>query len=310
MITFGDNGQEIDRGNQTYTVRVRGETYKRVLKDGFIYQMNHPIKKAGAYQLRAAVRDAGSGKAGSASQFIEVPDVTKGKLVLSGIVLKERDPSMPGPAPAPGHSNGSGNAAPPPGAPAQAATKQAPAATQQAGDDDARGGPALRIFTPGKLLTYGVQVINAKADGGKQPAVDTQLHLYRDGKEMYVGKPIPVQSTEQPDLKRLVTGGYLRLGTAMGPATTSCRSSPPTVTPPARTTPRRSGSISKSRRRTSKNRGQTERFQVLRETVLPCSVPSGRVRQLCRCRSAHGLSRGRGLGDRLPPANPEESWRT
>jgi hypothetical protein len=223
MITFGDNGQEVDRGNQTYTVRVRGETYKRVLKDGFVYQMNHPIKKPGAYQLRAAVRDAGSGKAGSASQFIEVPDVTKGKLALSGIVLKERDPSMSAPAAAvTGHSNGNGNPAPAPpgaekGAPAQAGAKQAPAATQQADDDDARGGPALRVFQPGKLLTYGVQVINAKADGGKQPEVDTQLHLYRDGKEMYVGKPIPVQTAEQPDPKRLVTGGYLRLGTGMEP---------------------------------------------------------------------------------------------
>lgn len=219
MITFGDNGQEIDRGNQTYTVRVRGETYKRVLKDGFIYQMNHPIKKPGAYQLRAAVRDAGSGKAGSASQFIEVPDVTKGKLVLSGIVLKERDPSMPAPAAAPGQrvSNGNGNVAPAPGAqnsaPPQVATKQAPPGD----DDDAQGGPALRNFRPGKLLTYGVQVINAKADGGKHPEVDTQLHLYRDGKEIYVGKPIPVQIAEQPDPKRLVTGGYLRLGSAMEP---------------------------------------------------------------------------------------------
>ena len=88
VITFGDNGQEVDRSNKTFTIRLKGETYKTALRDGFVYALNHPIKKAGAYQMRVAVRDSESKRVGSASQFIEVPDVKKGRLALSGLVLK------------------------------------------------------------------------------------------------------------------------------------------------------------------------------------------------------------------------------
>ena len=36
-VTFGDNGVPVDQVSRTHTVRVRGETYKRVLRDGFVY---------------------------------------------------------------------------------------------------------------------------------------------------------------------------------------------------------------------------------------------------------------------------------
>ena len=46
-----------------------------------------PVKKPGGYQLRAVVRDSGSQRLGSAMQFVEVPDVKKGRLTLSSIVM-------------------------------------------------------------------------------------------------------------------------------------------------------------------------------------------------------------------------------
>ncbi len=51
-----------------------------------------PVEKAGPYQLRGVVRDDASGRMGSASRFVELPDVSEGQLALSGIVLASTTP--------------------------------------------------------------------------------------------------------------------------------------------------------------------------------------------------------------------------
>src|SRR5262249_41515108 len=81
-VTFGENGEAVDSSGKTYNVRLRGEAYTNVLANGFYYHFIHPLKKAGFYQLRVALRDPNNGAVGSASQFIKAPDVNK-SLVLS-----------------------------------------------------------------------------------------------------------------------------------------------------------------------------------------------------------------------------------
>ena len=49
--------------------------------------MTFPFKRSGAYQLRAAVRDAASSRVGSAYQFVELPDVRDGAFALSGVTF-------------------------------------------------------------------------------------------------------------------------------------------------------------------------------------------------------------------------------
>ena len=49
--------------------------------------------KAGAYQMRCVLRDGTTEHVGSATQFIEVPDVSKGRLTLSGIVMSGDKPA-------------------------------------------------------------------------------------------------------------------------------------------------------------------------------------------------------------------------
>ena len=50
LVTFGDNGIGVDQTSKTYTIRLRGETYTTALEQGFVYTVNHPVKKPGAYQ--------------------------------------------------------------------------------------------------------------------------------------------------------------------------------------------------------------------------------------------------------------------
>lgn len=87
-MTFGDNGKDADRIGGVFTTKMRGEAYTTALSSGFSQQVKMMVKKPGAYQLRAAVRDVASGRIGSAGHFVEVPDVSQGRLALSGILLK------------------------------------------------------------------------------------------------------------------------------------------------------------------------------------------------------------------------------
>jgi hypothetical protein len=47
----------------------------------------------GVYQVRVAARDGGNGSTGSSNQWIEIPDYSRDRLLLSTILLSERLPS-------------------------------------------------------------------------------------------------------------------------------------------------------------------------------------------------------------------------
>ncbi len=87
-MSFGDNGEPVDKIAKTYTLTLKADAFQRLIADGFIYQFVFPVKTPGAYQYRVAIRDSQGGKVGSASQFIEVPNLKKNRLALSSIVLE------------------------------------------------------------------------------------------------------------------------------------------------------------------------------------------------------------------------------
>ena len=86
--TFGENGQVADQADRRYTFTATATAYERALSGGLVYRMQVPLKQPGPYQLRIALRDVASDRIGSASRFIDVPDVKKGQLTLSGLVIE------------------------------------------------------------------------------------------------------------------------------------------------------------------------------------------------------------------------------
>jgi hypothetical protein len=161
-----------------------------------VYSINVPVKKPGAYQLRVVLRDAGSEQVGSASQFIEVPDVAKGHLALSGIVLSAETKQAQTAAAADnadGHAEGHVN------------------------EPDPNGTPAVRIFKPGTPIMYGYQILNAQADNSKKTELEVQTRLFRDGQQVYAGTPKPLETGAVEDPKRLVGGGRMQLGDKIAP---------------------------------------------------------------------------------------------
>ena len=195
-VTFGDNGQAVDDTGRTYTLRIHGQSYKQALETGFVYTMHHVVKKPGAYQLRVALRDDGSGQLGAASQFVEIPDVHQGHLTLSSLLIREDDPAADAKPPAEG----------------------APAAGAEGhSTENPDGGPAVRILRRGKGLVYVCQVLNAQVGSGNQTDLELSTRIFHDGQQIYAGKPMPLDSKSQADPKNLVASGAMKLGTAMAP---------------------------------------------------------------------------------------------
>ena len=195
-VTFGDNGVPIDQLNRTHTVRIKGETYRRALKDGLTYHLLVPVKKAGAYQLRIALRDISSDRVGSATQFVEVPDVSKNRLMLSGVLVMATPLHV--------FQKQIGKT------PTQPATED--------NDADGQANTVLRRFRRNYVLQYAFAIYNAQLDKTTRlPKLLTQIRLIRDGKQVFGGKELPYDATDQTDPKRLTAGGAIQLGSEMQP---------------------------------------------------------------------------------------------
>jgi VWFA-related protein len=190
-LTFGEQGNVIDHVNRTETVRVRGETFDVVRRNGLVYQMQVPVKKPGAYQLRIAVRDASTEKLGAASQFIEVPDLKKDRLALSGIVLQSSEMTI-----------------------ANAAAAEAPNADAggQQKEPDPGGNAAVRRFGKGELVDYFFNIYNAELDKATgRPRLQTQMSVFRDQEKVYEGKPEEFDPGKQTDLTSMQSATRIRL---------------------------------------------------------------------------------------------------
>jgi len=196
-LTLSDDGSAINRIVRTHTIRAAGDTYQNILQNGLLYSINVPVKKPGAYQLRIAVRDAASKRVGSASQFIEIPDLSKGHLTLSGIVMSGTDPAKA--------AKSSANTA---GDPAQGVNDTS----------DPQAGPAARRLHRGMELHYNYNIYNAQIDGATHlPKLQTQIRLFQEGRQIYAGKLTPFEVDRQADGNRFRAGGRIKLSANASP---------------------------------------------------------------------------------------------
>jgi hypothetical protein len=164
---------------------------------GLDYVFNMPVKKPGAYQFRVAVINPSSGHVGSAGQFVEVPDIKKERLAISGLVVR--------------------------GATASEAAGSAPGLTIADAADGAapvqetEATPALRRFRPQMLLDYTYLIFHARtAKGATGPRLTARTQLFREGRPVF-DRESPVEIAQQLDPMRAVSGGRLRLGDDLPP---------------------------------------------------------------------------------------------
>ena len=187
--------QTVIQRQRVQEIALDEEQYRKALREGFLLAFLDLMKEPGTFLLRTVVRDHASGRIGSASQFVEIPDTRKGQLALSGIVLHLASPDV-----------------------ARAAGLAVPVGKEGQVQAYAEGGPATRHYLPGQPIVYGYIVINPKFAGPrKRPQTTVQLRLYRNGTEIFAGKPQPVNQKLEDNPAGLAGAGILRLGSELTP---------------------------------------------------------------------------------------------
>ena len=165
--------------DQTFTMDATAKQIENSLGNGLNYQIDLPIGKPGAYQMRTAVRDVNSEKTGSANVFVQIPDYNKPKISLSSVVLYE-----------------------------QADTgKEARKETDALKDTiSGAGSPAMRVFAPGVSIGYATYAFNAKSDAATgKPKLEMEVRLYKENKKIFASSPLTV--TIPADVSK--TGGAI-----------------------------------------------------------------------------------------------------
>jgi VWFA-related protein len=192
-ISFGDNGVLVDQIAKSYTLRTDSRGFEKITREGFVYHFTFPVKKPGAYQFRVAIRDAGSEKVGSASQFIEVPNLKKNRLTLSGLVLEGFTPEQ------------------------WKVFYNGTVPDAELRSTDPMADTSLRRFKRGSVLRYGYEIYNAKADGAGRHSLRTQVRVFRERTLVLDGKPATLDVSGQKDMARIKAVSAISLPTKMEP---------------------------------------------------------------------------------------------
>ena len=189
IILFGDNGRPVDQQSREVKLRLSKDTYESALQSGLVYTLDTPIKQAGAFQYRVALRDQSSGRIGSAGQFVQVPNLANNHMALSGLVVLKDLPDKPDGA----------------------------AAVQQNGREAISAGPAVRQFRQGDKLLFAYSIYNAQQNESTHlPQLTAQARIFRDGKLLFTGSPAAIDSARS-DPKRVPSVGRLQLGLEFEP---------------------------------------------------------------------------------------------
>ncbi|MDQ3801338.1 MAG: VWA domain-containing protein [Acidobacteriota bacterium] len=187
-VTLNEKNEVIDDFNRTHSVTVPASAIPVIKQNGLIYSVDVPVKKDGTYYYRVAVRDAVSNILGSASQVIQVPNLKKDRIFMSGLMLSLIDSSGKFDVPSIIDVN----------KPISAAVTPAV--------------PAIRQFRRGMFLAYSYTLYSPAIDKASgKPNLTVQVRLYRDGKVVTESPAQPAQLNAQSDWSRVNDYGYLRL---------------------------------------------------------------------------------------------------
>jgi VWFA-related protein len=184
VATIGPNAETSDQTSSTLMVKLSVEDYEAAVRNGLSFSMRLPLRRTtpGGWQLWVVARDEATGRVGSASEFIEIPDLSRGWPVLSGLTLEGLN----------ARKAGAGEIVPP-------------------GDESA----SMRIFRPGTTLRYNYIVYNLASDKDKRSRVEVRLRLYRHGEQVYGGSPMPLEFPPSDSPRQRSASGTMTLGATM-----------------------------------------------------------------------------------------------
>jgi VWFA-related protein len=170
-FVFDELGKLRGGFSETVAASLSPDEFKRASETGFTYSANATMPP-GVYQIRLAVHDNKTNSIGTLSRYLEVPDLTKGRLSASSLLLggvPQKDMSSTAPTPL----------------------------------------TANRQMSRKQDLRYAVVIYNAKQKDGK-PQVTTQLVISQNGKQIFK-QPEEVIAASQSNTGQLIKVGQLGL---------------------------------------------------------------------------------------------------
>ena len=176
---FAVSGEQLSGGiDQLLRVDLNAEGYQRALRYGIVYTTLIEVPKPGPYQMRVACSDEASGKIGTASDFVEVPQLKGHNLVLSGLVFTGNRGEYDAVEPA--------------------------------------SGPAY--FLPGQKAVFAFQVLRAPGSASSGDAgLTMRVRLFRDAEQLYESPAKAVVPTTKKGSAEFFTLGELQLPAVLAP---------------------------------------------------------------------------------------------
>lgn len=154
------------------------------------------------------MRDPATDRIGTATQLIEVPDLSKGRLALSGIYARGADAATPANTDAANAESVGLLSAPP----------KIGGADNAMDETGTQPSAAARRLRRGMALDYSFVIFNARrAPSNNLPQLKIQLRVFRDSQQVWTGDAPQPDAGKQADATRLVATGRLEITQEMQP---------------------------------------------------------------------------------------------
>ncbi len=167
-LVFDEKGKVVGNLSERLNLSLRPQVFDSVRRNGFTYRKVVALKP-GFHQVRLAIREEGSGMVGSATRWVEVPDIKTKKLTLSSLLMTTSLKDV----------QNVGNV-----------------------EYEARPTQALRRFKVGTSVDFLVFAYHAQLVDGKTDLV-LQTQVYSGSKLIYSSPLSKIPSEEAVDLQRL-----------------------------------------------------------------------------------------------------------
>jgi VWFA-related protein len=183
-VVFNDKGKPADSFRDHVNVTLTGTSTDEFPRTPIFYNYQTRLA-AGLYQVRVASRDLKTGMTGSATQWIEIPNLTQQRLSLSSLFVGERISD-----------------------PAGAAASEPDITKQVQLNVDHRFARSSHM----RFLTF-IYNLTRNAPTGAAPDAAIQVQIFRDDQPVVTTPLRKIDTTNTPDLARIPYAAEISLGT-------------------------------------------------------------------------------------------------
>ena len=159
IAVYGDFGRVSSPMARPFAAALSEEEFQKRRAEGLIFDSRINVATPGGYQVRAMVADGLSDRAGSCMQFLEIPDISKGQLAVSSLLL----------------------------------SKPVEGANSPPAEHTVLSRRAFRAGTP---IAFSYAVINALVGPAKESKLEVATHIYATGRNVYDGRPVQLSFAE------------------------------------------------------------------------------------------------------------------